>query len=116
MSLDDFAPERLLDRTVLATAQKVIPIQDASFDWKHELPLGRVEIVTRTGNCYALTGTNVPGSASAPMSWEDIWRKFRECNRVARAPRSAEQLIKVEQAFQTLELRTDAVEALRLLA
>ena len=45
MRLADFTPEALSDPQVLAMARKVVPVDDASLDWKRELPPGRVEIV-----------------------------------------------------------------------
>ncbi|TIX35995.1 MAG: MmgE/PrpD family protein, partial [Mesorhizobium sp.] len=79
MRLSDFTDEGIHDPEVLAAAQKVIPIVDSSLDWKLELPPGRVEIVTKDGRRFERVGTDIPGSAANPMSWDDIFRKFTDC-------------------------------------
>ncbi|WP_137890275.1 MmgE/PrpD family protein [Ramlibacter sp. 2FC] len=116
MSLDDFTQAALKDPEVLAVARKVLPVDDATLDWKLELPPGRVEIVMRDGRRFERVGTDVPGSVEAPMDWDDIVRKFSNCASFAPARRSAEQLSAVHQMVRTLEQVKDATEVLRALS
>ena len=48
----DFTTEALNDPSVLAVAQRVVPVPDKALDWKLEIPSGRVEILTRDGRSY----------------------------------------------------------------
>lgn len=116
MSLRDFTEEALRDPDVLAAAQKVVPINDDALDWKLELPPGRVEIITRDGRKFGRVGTDIPGSAEAPMSWDDIVTKFKDCASFAAVPRSPEQIEAVHRMVQRLELVDDATEVLRMLS
>lgn len=84
--ISDFSAEALRDSEVLGIAQKVLPIEDSSLDWKAKIPDGRMEIVTRDGRSFARVGDNVPGSPEAPMSWESVAQKFRDCASVAASP------------------------------
>jgi 2-methylcitrate dehydratase PrpD len=114
--ISDFTGNALKDPQVLAIARKVVPVPDATFDWKFELPLGRVEILTTDGRKLELVGTDVPGSSQAPLPWEDISRKFGECASVAAVPPSVAQIAKVREMARHLESLDDATELLRVLA
>jgi len=116
MSLKDFTEEALRDPKVLAAAQKVIPISDEALDWKLELPAGRVEIVTRDGRRFERVGTSIPGSAEAPMGWDDIVTKFKDCASFAAIRRSPDQVEAVHNMVQKLEQVDDATEILRMLS
>jgi 2-methylcitrate dehydratase PrpD len=116
MSLEDFTDESLRNPSVLAAAQKVVPIADPTLDWKLELPAGRVEIVTRDGRRFDRVGTHVPGSAEAPMDWDDVVRKFKDCASFAAVPRSRVQIEGVHSMVQGLESVQDATEILRALS
>jgi 2-methylcitrate dehydratase PrpD len=116
MRLSDFTPEALRDARVLAMAQRVVPVDDASLDWKRELPPGRVEIVLRDGRRFERVGRDVPGSADAPMSWDDVVRKFVDCASFAPVARSKEQIEAVHLTVQRLELVDDATIVLRMLS
>ncbi len=116
VKISDFTGNALKDPRVLAMAKKVVPVADAAFDWTFELPLGRVEIVTMDGRKLDRIGTNVPGSSEAPMTWDDIARKFGDCASVAAVPRSVAQIAKAQQMSRNLELLDDATELLRVLA
>ncbi|RZL90725.1 MAG: MmgE/PrpD family protein [Variovorax sp.] len=113
MSLSDFTGEALRDPKVLAAAQKVIPIDDSTLDWKLELPPGRVEIVMRDGRRLERVGTGIPGSSEAPMGWDDIVAKFCDCASFAVVPHSADQIRATHKSVQRLELARDATEFLR---
>ena len=116
MRLGDFTNAGLRDPRVLATAQKVVPVKDETLDWKLELPPGRIEIVTSDGRTFQRIGNDVPGSATAPMSWEDIVCKFDDCASVANVPRLPGELATVHDMARRLEQLDDATELLRLLS
>lgn len=116
IGLKDFTNAALKDPVVLATGQKVVPIDDASLDWKLELPPGRVEIITRDGRKFERVGTGIPGSVEAPMSWDDIVNKFSDCASFAAVPQSADKIRIVHETVRKLELVNDATEILRALS
>ena len=116
VSLNDFTEAGLKDPRVLAAARKVVPIDDATLDWKLELPPGRVEIVLRDGRRFERVGTGVPGSVEAPMTWEDIVRKFLECASFAPEPFPSERVAAVHRTVDRLESVADATEILRALS
>ncbi|MPR05486.1 MmgE/PrpD family protein [Microvirga tunisiensis] len=116
MRLADFTDEALGSPEVLAAAQKVVPIEDRSLDWKLELPPGRVEIVMRDGRRFERVGTGIPGSVEAPMSWQDIVDKFDDCVATAATPFPAAKVRRIRQLVQSLEEAEDATELLRLAA
>ena len=101
---------------MLAVAQRVVPVDDASLDWKRELPPGRVEIVMKDGRRFERVGRNVPGSAEAPMSWDDLVRKFLDCASLAPVTRSTDELRAVCETVRTLESVGDATGLLRALS
>ena len=68
----DFTASALKDPDVLAIAQKVLPVEDSSLDWKVKIPDGRLEITTRDGRRFERVGDKVPGSPEAPLSWDAI--------------------------------------------
>ncbi len=114
--LADFAPAALLNTEILALAGRVTPVEDRALDWKHELPDGVVEIVTRDGRRFRQTGTDVPGSATAPMTWDDIGRKFDDCASSAVHVLPAETLTGIRRAIVGLEEVADATVPLRMMA
>jgi hypothetical protein len=97
-------------------AQRVVPVDDSSLDWKRELPPGRVEIVLRDGRRFERVGRDVPGSAEAPMDWDDVARKFIECASFAPVKKTNEQIEQVHRTVQRLELVDDATSVLRMLS
>jgi 2-methylcitrate dehydratase PrpD len=116
MSLADFTPEALQDEQVLAMAHKVVPVDDATLDWKRELPPGRVEIALRDGRRFERVGRGVPGSAEAPMTWDDVVRKFVDCAAFAPVRQSPQQIEWVHRTVQRLEQVDDATSVLRMLS
>lgn len=115
VGLADFLPQALKDPEVLEVARKVVPVPDASLDWKMELPPGRVEIVLRDGRTFARTGTDVPGSTKTPMTWDDLARKFEGCASAALRPPSPGQVSRVLRLARDLETLDDATELTRTL-
>lgn len=116
MGLADFTSEALESPEILATARKIVLVDDPSLDWKLELPPGKVEIVMRDGRRLERVGTDIPGSVEAPMTWHDLEVKFEDCAAVASSPLSIERSIRVRQYARDLEHMDDATELLRLAA
>ena len=116
LTLDDFTEVALKSSLVLATALKVVPIDDPNLNWKLELPEGRVEIVMKDGRRFDRVGRHVPGSKDAPMDWQDIVRKFINCASFSPITRSAETIDTVHVAMRNLEHVDDATELLRKLS
>ena len=116
MSVTDFTEIGLRDPEILATAGKISLVADPALDWKLELPLGRVEIVTHSGSQWACEGKQVPGNADNPLTWDQIRAKFRECAAVSARPLATEKLSQAEDMAQHLERLDDAADLIRLLA
>ena len=112
VSLSDFSSAELKNPEVLATARKVVPVPDATLDWKTEMPLGRVEIETTDGRILSRVGVDVPGSPTAPMDWTAMWKKFEECNAVASVPRAPEHLHSAFLVAQKLDQEADCSKLL----
>lgn len=115
MSVSDFTASGLHDPEVLATANKISLIADASLDWKLELPPGRVEVLAIDGRHWDSFGTAIPGNADNPMTWTDLCSKFAECASVAINPLSMSTIEKVQQLVQALEAVEDVAELMRVL-
>jgi 2-methylcitrate dehydratase PrpD len=115
LSIWDFTDAGLRNSSVLDVAKRVVPIDDDSLDWKLELPHGRVEIITNDGRSYIRIGTEVPGSTEAPMGWDDLVEKFRECAPAAARKPSPAQVDLVISMIQNLESLDDATEVLNVL-
>ncbi|HSI47102.1 MAG TPA: MmgE/PrpD family protein [Ideonella sp.] len=116
VKVSDFSAATLKDPQVLAAAAKVLPVDDSRFDWNTTLPDGRVEIVTRDGRHLVRVGDKVPGSAEAPMTWDDLAEKFRDCAGAATAPVSAERVERALQLARDFEHLEDVSELFRTLA
>jgi 2-methylcitrate dehydratase PrpD len=116
MGIGDFTDAALKDERILATARKVVPVRDPALDWKLQLPPGRVTITTRDGRRFERIGTGIPGSLEAPMSWDDVARKFRDCAAAAVVPPSADRVEATLRLARDLENLGDATELLRVLA
>jgi 2-methylcitrate dehydratase PrpD len=104
------------EAAVLAAARKVVPIDDASLDWKLELPSGRVEIVLQDGRRFERVGTHVPGSVEAPMGWDDVVRKFISCAPFSPLAPSSQTIEHVHTTMRSLEQVDDATQMLRALS
>ena len=115
ISVSDIGEAGLRDPQVLDVASKVVPVEDSSYDWKLDLPSGRVEIVARSGERFSEVGTNVPGSAESPMPWDQLTRKFEQCAAAAVTPPSHRQVEAVVRIVRDLESVDDSTEILRVL-
>jgi 2-methylcitrate dehydratase PrpD len=116
LRLLDLSASALEDPDVLALARRVVVIPDASLDWKTELPPGRVEIVMRNGRTFEQVGVDVPGSATAPLSWDDLGRKFADCASLAVVPVPSGRIEAFVQMVHELESLDDATRLLHVLA
>lgn len=113
VELSDFSTASLQDTQVLDVAKKIVPVEDTSLDWKLDLPAGRVEILTRDGKRLAKVGTKVPGNSEAPLTWDDLARKFDACADVAAVPLTVNQVREVKGLVRTLEDLDDAGAVMR---
>jgi 2-methylcitrate dehydratase PrpD len=116
VQVSHFTNDGLEDPRVLAVSQKIVPVGDASLDWKLELPPGRVEIEMTDGRKFHKVGTGVPGNSEAPLSWEAIVQKFRECAAASVRRPASDQVAPAERLARNLESVPDAVELVRALA
>ena len=105
--ISDFGPAALKDPEVLAIAQKVVPVEDSSLDWKLKIPSGRMEIITRDGRKLERVGDKVPGSPEAPMTWDAIVAKFRDCASVAATPIAPDRIERAQEMARNLESLED---------
>jgi 2-methylcitrate dehydratase PrpD len=115
IGIADFSERALQDRRVRAIANKVVPVEDSSLDWKVKIPDGRIEIITRDGRKLERVGAQVPGSPELPMSWDQIATKFSECASVAAHPVSRERIEAVQTMVKTLESQSDTTELMKIL-
>lgn len=115
IGLRDFTDASLKDPQVLTAACKIVLVDDASLDWKLELPPGRVEIVMRDGRRFERTGMALPGSPEAPMDWDALVRKFTDCAAFAPASLSADAVRQVHTRIANLESLADATDIVRTL-
>ncbi|MFM0498419.1 MmgE/PrpD family protein [Paraburkholderia caledonica] len=109
----DFSASALKDPDVLAIAQKVVPVEDDSLDWKVKIPDGRMEIITRDGRRLERVGHGVPGSPEAPLAWDAIVAKFRDCASVAARPIAPNKIEQAHEMARNLESLDDATMLLK---
>ena len=116
MSVTDFTAAGLADPEILAAARKITLVPDPSLNWTLDLPPGRVEILAKDGRRWLTEGQRVPGNADAPLTWDDIRAKFRECAAVSVNPLSPDRLAHAEDMARNLETLDDATDLIRCLA
>ena len=112
----DFTQERREDMRTRDLAHRVVPVPDSNLDWKLEIPSGRVEIVLKDGRTFGKEGAHVPGTRQAPMTWDELSRKFDDCASASRLALSPEDLASFRAKAQTLEESEDAAELIRALS
>jgi 2-methylcitrate dehydratase PrpD len=115
VGVSDFSDAGLRSPDVLAVAQRVVPVADASLNWDLDLPTGRVEIVLRDGRRLSRTGSRVPGNAEAPLTWQDLGRKFVDCATVAVPAPAAQRVGEALHMARHLEEVGDCAALARLL-
>ena len=108
MTVQDFTAEAVADEEVLRVAQRVVPVEDASLDWKLEMPPGRVGVTTRDGRRAERVGDAIPGSVENPMSWDDIVEKFQDNAGAAARPLHNDAIDRVVDRVAGLEDLGDA--------
>ena len=116
MSVTDFTQSGLRDPQVLTTARKITLARDPALDWKLDLPLGRVELITTSGKHWLAEGKAVPGNADNPLTWDQICAKFAECAAVSAQPLAADKVARAQDMAQHLETLGDATDLIRCLA
>ena len=116
VGIEHFTEQGLVDPKVLAMAQKVVPVDDSSLDWKGEMPNARVEIITHAGATLVGTGDGTLGSKQRPMEWDDLARKFLACGAKSASPKSTDVLWRAVEMAKYLEEVADATEIVRLLS
>jgi 2-methylcitrate dehydratase PrpD len=116
VTLRDFTKEALKDPRVLDMAQKVVPVEESGPAWKSNSLVGRVEILTRDGRRFERVGDKVPGSPDAPMNWEQLALKFRDCASAAATPIPSTNVEEAIDLVKNLELLDDAAKVVRSLA
>jgi 2-methylcitrate dehydratase PrpD len=78
LTIDDLATG-LDDPTVLALAQRVVPVHDPAFGGDNRLGPAKVVVVTRDGRTLESVLQWAYGDPRDPMSWEDLVAKLRGC-------------------------------------
>lgn len=116
MSVGDFTEAGLRDPEILSVGRMMRLVADPALNWTLDLPPGRVEIRAQDGRSWTVEGQNVPGNAEAPMTWEDLGAKFRECAAAAVRPMSAEQADRVLALARGLDKLDDATDLVKALA
>lgn len=116
MRVTDFSVAGLRDPDVLAVGRTMSLVGDPALDWTMDLPLGRVEIVARDGRSWIRDGRGVPGNADAPMTWEDVSAKFRECASASVVPIAADAVDRAVAMARGLDDMPDATALMRALA
>lgn len=116
MSVTDFTAAGLRDPEILAVARKITLVPDASLNWTLDLPPGRVEVLASDGRHWRMEGRQVPGNADAPLTWDNISAKFRECAAVSASPLPAEWVAEAAALARRLETLDDATDLIRCLA
>lgn len=116
VKVTNFFGDGLSDPKVLAMAERVVPVVDASFDWKMKLPKGRLDIVLKDGRTLSKVGDPVPGDEECPMTWEYIEKKFADCAALAANHPSPGKIARAQAIVRSLENATDATELITVLA
>ncbi|TDO51678.1 2-methylcitrate dehydratase PrpD [Kribbella sp. VKM Ac-2527] len=110
VKVEHFTAAGLDDDRVRAVAAKILPVADASLDWKLELPPGRVEVITNDGRRFSKIGSGYPGSVTRPTPWSDLAQKFRDCAALAARKPSADQVETIIAMCRDLETIDDVSE------
>lgn len=115
VGVQHFTDHALRDAAVLDVAARVVPVDDSALDWRAEMPIARVDIVTRAGIVLTGRGEGTPGSREQPMGWPQLARKFDECAALAAHPPSAHAVAEVQRRVMCLQDVDDASDIVRAL-
>jgi hypothetical protein len=94
----------------------VVAISDDSAEVTSKVPIGRIAIVTRNGKKFEQLGSDVPGSADAPLDWEAVTAKFFDCADAAAVPLATSAIERAVQMVTQLEDSEDVTALMRTLA
>ncbi|BDB27822.1 MmgE/PrpD family protein [Cupriavidus sp. P-10] len=108
--LSDFTAEALRAGDVRAMAARVVAVDDESAERKAKVAVGRVQIVTRDGHTFSQLGHKVPGSPEAPMGWDSLAAKFRDCANAAAVPLTESKVDRALDLISRLEGLGDVAE------
>lgn len=108
--ISDFTAEALRAGDVRAMAARVVAVDDESVERKAKVAVGRVQIVTRDGRTFSQLGHKVPGSPEAPMGWESLAAKFRDCANAAAVPLARSKVDRTLDLISRLEALGDVME------
>ena len=111
-----FTTEALSDPAVLAAAKLVVPIDDAAYDWKTQMPDARIDVVLNDGRILTGTGAGTPGTAEHPMGWPELVEKFQNCAAFSAVPVSPEQVADVIEQMKRLDELVDGTAPIRALS
>lgn len=115
--IDDFAPGRLRDESILGLASRVTPIVDEEIERSAPKTFTTVvEITTRDGRRYARRVEQLKGDPKNPMSYAELADKFRACAAYAGRPLAAERVEQVIENVGRLERLDDVATLARMLA
>jgi len=113
--ISDFDAAALNDPRVLAAARKVVPVEDRDH-WTSHAVEGRVEIVTQDGRILERLGDDIPGSTHAPMTWDGLAEKFRDCASASATPLSLERIDAAQQMARRLDTVGDVAELIEVVS
>jgi 2-methylcitrate dehydratase PrpD len=113
LGITDLSTDALGDPRVLDLARRVVPVRDPDLDWRQELPTGRVEFRLNDGRTLVREGTNVPGSAAAPLTWAELEAKFASCATAAAVTITPGRIDDALALARRLEHTTDATDLIR---
>lgn len=103
------------NQDILSAASKISVELDHSLDTTDKSPSAKVEIVTKDGQVYKSRVDYPLGSPEKPMMFEDFRRKFKNCA-AHPAPRlSDDQIERVIELTEQIELIDDVGKIMRLL-
>lgn len=116
VAVANFNAQGLKDPQVLAMAQRVVPVEDSAADWKDKSPVARVRVITRDERSFERRGDRVPGSPDAPMTWDQLAVKFRDCARAASIPLSDDRIEDATRLAREFDTLSDVTEYVRAVA
>lgn len=117
VGIADFSPDGLKAPVLLDLAGKVVPRYDPQLTTNSRTMLPAiVEIRTRDGRVHSKRVDRVYGHPRAPMSWEDLILKFRDCAFYSATPIPTANIDQVIEMIACLEDVHDMREIISLVA
>ena len=112
ISVCDFNDSALNDAVVLALAEKVVPSETGTTTPRTD----EVRVTVRGGQMFSRDGRDAPGGPNAPMTWNDVTRKFFTCAAAAAIPLSASSTQLAVELVERLERLDDVAQVVQALA